>query len=220
MHDPASTNGVPHHADVHSEKKDVDTNPILYFVAGLILSILVAMAGLWGLVHLLNANARATANKAGTLPLAEQERSAFREQKQSQVSQPLPEDRLNRWRDSNESTGSVPNSGLAPLPRPEGFDIQNPEHTVGRLYESTAVEQRRAQEQWLNSAGSYDVVIKPRGKAAYTERRERMPIEDAMKRVAGKLPHRDMAVPEEEWLQAPTRASSGRQPASGAGGAP
>ena len=38
----------------------------------------------------------------------------------------------------------------------------------------------------------------------------------AMKRVAGKVPARAVEAPEEEWLQSPSRASSGRVPAGGA----
>src|SRR5262245_7244196 len=128
---PPSGNGVPRHPDVRVEPKDVETGGVLWFLVGLTVIMLVSVVGLWGL--LLWLDARAEAEKPKALPLAEQEQSEFRERTHAPVMLPLPEDKLNRWSDVNEAQPGSPRSRLAELPRIEGIDIKNPEHTTGRL---------------------------------------------------------------------------------------
>jgi hypothetical protein len=214
---PPSGNGVPRHPDVHVEPKDVAAGGVLGFIAGVAILLAVSMAGLFVLLVWLNV--RTAGEKPGALPLASQEQREFRERTKAPVPQPLPEEKTGRWRDANEAEQGNPRSRLTDLPRLEGIDILHPEHTTGRLYESTAVEQRRRQEEWLNGGGEYRVLIDGKEQAT----RRRVPITEAMERLAKAKVGRTGPVPEEEWLRAPTRASSGRVGAAGTngtGGAP
>jgi hypothetical protein len=208
MTEHASGNGVPHHPDVHVEAKDVDARGVIWFNVILGCVLIATAGGMWGLLVWLNH--RAAEEHGPGSPLAEQEHRDFRQRTQAPVPQPLPEQQTERWPPRETNVGQA-RSGLAPLPRLEGIDIEHPEHTIGRLYDSTAVEQRKREEAWLHSSGDYKLSGMPGG----PQQRHRIPIDEAMKRLANRLPAQSGTVPEEGWLQAPTRHSSGRVPAAG-----
>jgi hypothetical protein len=96
-------------------------------------------------------------------------------------------------------------SGFDPNPRLDGLNVPSLEHDVGRIRPGTAQEQAAEQEKHLAEAGWLD---RDRGVV-------HMPIEQAMKKLAGKLPARADGVAADEFLQAPTRSSSGRLPRGG-----
>jgi hypothetical protein len=87
-------------------------------------------------------------------------------------------------------------------PRLEGIDLLHPDHDVGRIHDrGTAQQQVNDQEAKLRSYGWID-------RKAGTVR---IPIEEAMKKVAGNLPSRPGSTTE-EFYQAPSASSSGRMP--------
>jgi hypothetical protein len=92
-------------------------------------------------------------------------------------------------------------SGIDPKPPLEGFDPSSPAHDIGRIRPGTAQQQQKEEEDHLKSTGWVD-----RKKGIV-----HIPIEQAMKKVAGELKARD-GTAEDEFLQAPSRSSSGREP--------
>ena len=165
------TNGFAENETVAFEHSDVDTRVILWFVAGLAVSLAAVMGVIWfGFLFLLRTE---NAEKKSGYQLAEQYRS----------SRPNVEDRL------PEGT-----------PRLEGMAVDQPGgHTIGRMYPSTARIMAEREEEILDSAGWAEP-----GKVA------RIPIQDAMKRLAKKGPE-----PKTDYQQMPNGTSSGRAPNGG-----
>ena len=96
-------------------------------------------------------------------------------------------------------------SGIDPNPRLEGLDPSSPDHDSGRIRVGTAKEQAADEEAYLRGSGWLD-----RDKGVV-----HIPIDQAMHKLAGKLPARVDGVAENEFLQAPSRSSSGREPRGG-----
>jgi hypothetical protein len=120
------------------------------------------------------------------------------------------------WPNSADRAGSQPytrpnplepgseRSGIDPNPPLEGLDPSSPARDIGRIRPGTAQEQQKEEEDFLKSTGWVD---RKNGVV-------HMPIEQAMKKVAGELKARE-GTAEEEFLQAPSRSSSGREPRGG-----
>ncbi|MBY0528250.1 MAG: hypothetical protein K2R98_32975 [Gemmataceae bacterium] len=95
-------------------------------------------------------------------------------------------------------------SGLPPSPRLEGIDLERSEHDVGRTWEVPARQQVAQEEAHLQRYGWVD---RPGGRVS-------IPIDEAMKIVAGRLGSGGKAVVD-EFQQSPSRSSSGQQPRGG-----
>jgi hypothetical protein len=93
---------------------------------------------------------------------------------------------------------------LPPEPRLEGLDLERSGHDIGRMWVEPARRQAEAEEAYLRSYGWVS------GEPG----RVHIPIEEAMKRLAGRLPARP-GVPVDEFLEAPSRSSSGQRPRGG-----
>jgi hypothetical protein len=97
---------------------------------------------------------------------------------------------------------------LPPEPRLEGFPLDNPSHSVGPLRPGSAAVQVVNEEDQLRQYGWVDE------KAGVV----RIPVEQAMKLLANKLPARPSSDSPHEGdkdLDAPSAASSGRMPRGG-----
>jgi len=98
----------------------------------------------------------------------------------------------------------TPAQRLPPSPRLEGVGGTGPEHSVGRNKPGAAVVQAQAEAVALSSYAWRD-----------GEKAARIPIRDAMTRLAGKLPARQDARPAREFFEEPSRSSSGRRSRGG-----
>jgi hypothetical protein len=187
---PHEVNG-PVNPSVRYEHTDVNTRGVLWFVVALAAGIIIVMLVLWGLFHLFLR--REAAQKKSDYPLAVQQRGQ----------QPLPEQ-------------------LPPSPRLEGLSVKGLEMPPGRVYQPDASVQHdigrvrassanvlyRQQERELNG---YGWVRGEKDKVAH------IPIEEAMKRLADKLPARkgEKTDKRNEFLGEPSGTSSGRVPREG-----
>jgi hypothetical protein len=186
---PHAVNGVAN-PNVRHERTDVDTRAVLWFVAGLAGSLAAVMLALWGLFALLLRNE--AREKTSDDPRAVEQRNL-----------PLAE-------------------RLPPAPRLEGVSVQGLEqptgriyppdldaqHDVGRIRASSAKVLYDQQERELNGLGW---IPGAKGQVAH------IPIEQAMRQLAGKLPARagSKARERSEFLDEPTGSSSGRVPRGG-----
>ncbi len=187
--EPHAVNGELRNPDVRHEATDVDTRAVLWFVAALAVGIVVVMVILWLLFRLFLGEE--TAKKRSTYPLAEEQRQAI-------GGEPLPPKPLLE--------------GLGPVTRERNIgqmrttDIQA-SHDVGRHRPSSARVANAEQEQDLAGYGWSD--------DKHTA--GRIPIDEAMRRLADKLPARkaDNPRPADEYLEQPSGPSSGRVPRGG-----
>jgi hypothetical protein len=185
--EPYLVNGAPRNPDVARERTDVDTRAVLWFVGGLGVSLVVVMLALWAMFTLLFDQEKAA--KKSRLPLAVEQRE-----------------------------GQSPEQRLPPAPRlegvvPSGQDIEvgriltnvaRTEHSVGRVRPGAAEDLYRPQELRLSTYGW----VEP-------EKVAHIPIEAAIKRLAGKLPARKDGKPGDERSGQPGQTSSGRVPQGG-----
>jgi hypothetical protein len=189
---PHEVNGAPRNPDVFHERTDVDTRAVVWSVTALGVSLVVVMLLLWGMFALfLNAE---NAQKRSSFPVAVQ----VREQQTDEQRLP-PQPRLE---------GIGPPGTDINIGRLRPIDIK-PQHDVGRVRPSAAAVLYEAQEQAL---GTYAWVE--------ADRVARIPIEEAMKRLAGKLPARKdgrgtRSRVGDEYLEQPSQSSSGRVPRGG-----
>jgi hypothetical protein len=210
---------APHHPEIRFEPTDVDDRGVYWFIVILVVSLVVFSVGLWGLVWWFNHDqARA---KKSRYPLLTEERQRWREQNDNAVTQPFLDQKRDRWRTTPEPRGEdADRSRLARLPRLEGIDIERPEHTIGRLYDSTAREQYQREEERLGNKGplkGYGWVRPPRW---YRRGVAHIPVEEALAQLVkmgnkGPLKGRPGPAPEDEFLRSPSRASGGVVPRSG-----
>jgi hypothetical protein len=171
---------------VSYELSDVHYRDVLLFGAGLGLLIVFCAALIWLLLfHIYGPNAIA-ANSA-----PQPWKAANGQPPRQPTPPPFP--------DLGE-----PISGLDPKPRLEGEDLASPHREGKPLRTGTARQQAAEEEAYLDSLGWID---KEKGVV-------HMGIAEAMKKVAGKLPARQSEV-QDEFLQAPSNSSSGREPRGG-----
>jgi hypothetical protein len=185
---PHQVNGEPRNPDVHFEHTDVNSRAVIWFVVGLAAGLAVVMLILWGLFNLFMRSEEA--RKKSTFPMAVEER------KQLQLEQRLPpHPRL-------EGLGPVgPDREVGRMP---STDIQ-PQSDVGRIRPSGAAVLYREQDARLATYGWVDEKDK---KTAH------VPIEVAIRMLAGKLPARKGEdVPKEQGP--PSQTNSGRPSAEG-----
>jgi hypothetical protein len=201
---------APHHPEVRFEPTDVDDRGVYWFIAVLVVCLAVFSVGLWGLVWWFNSD-QAKAKKS-RYPMRAEEREHWRQQNDNAVTQPFLDQKRDRWRTTPEPRGEdADRSRLTRLPRLEGIDIERPEHTIGRLYDSTAREQYQREEERLNAPPGW--VDREKGVA-------HIPVEEAMAQLVkmgnkGPLKGRPGPAPESEFLREPSRASGGVVPRSG-----
>jgi hypothetical protein len=180
-HPPADN---PVNPAVRYERTDASFKDVLTFGVGLAVICVACAALLWGLF--VYAIYHENAVKKSDLPW---------DPEQQRGSAQLP-----RTRPGPLEPGT-PQSGLDPKPRLEKLPDEPPYET-DRTRPGTAQQQRKEEEDYLNSTGWVD---RKNGVV-------HIPIEQAMAKVAGQLPVRKgPGSATDEYYQAPSRSSSGRE---------
>jgi hypothetical protein len=203
-HTPEAT---PEHA-VRYEHEDIKAGPIVWFLVGLVIVTALIFVGILGMMYFFNDIEMKS--KKSTWEQAANSRWKKDEERQ-ELSMPVGpgtiagDEKRNRFRgEPGSDTPPRNRSSIGYTPRLEGIDLHNPddpdwlpEHTTGRIHPSTAAEQRKREDAYLDSWSKYT----PEGKPTH------VPIEVAMQRLAvkGTAP-----LLTDEWQNAPGRPSSGR----------
>jgi len=178
----------PTNPSVRYESTDARFGAVLRFGVGLVLLMVASSAFVWLLLFRFYAPNAAAAN---TAPMPWRAETDKPHQPRQLAPPPFPD-------------LGQPVSGLDPKPRLEGEDLAIPRADGKRLRSGTARQQVAEEEAYLASLGWID---KEKGVV-------HIPIAEAMRKVVGKLPARQAEV-QTEFLQAPSQASSGREPRGG-----
>jgi hypothetical protein len=195
-HGSPASGAEPGHAVVY-EREDITAGPVLWFMLILVVTTALTFVGILGMVIFLNDREKQI--KKSSWDLSD---SQHRKDEESKVHSmpigPMPgDDKRNRFRVPPDEEPRNNRSGIGFTPRLEGIDLDNlPEHTTGRIHASTAFEQIKRENSYLDSWSKYSD-----GQPTH------VPISVAMKRlaVAPSAP-----LPPDEWQTAPSRSSSGR----------
>jgi hypothetical protein len=183
-HPPPTANGAPTHTEVRFEESDFSFRSVLVFGVGLALAIVVVSAGLWLYIESTGAPGR-QAEAPKPPPLVDEAGSSEA-----------------RWRAERKNLGrGDPTSGLPPRPTLEALDdaafspdgdeplMRSPIRKEDPTAPKAAIDERRSipigrqiadEESWLRSYGW----VGDKKETAH------IPIDEAMKRVAGQLPTR------------------------------
>jgi hypothetical protein len=176
----------PRHPAVHYEPTDFNLQSVLVFYLGLAFSLVIIGVGLWLYVLYL----------AGLEANAKRSDSPWTMEENHTISP------LDRSRETRREEAGGEQSRLPSLPSLDGFD--KVDQNAGRMRPSTIREQYQQDEEYLSRYGWVD------RKAEVVH----IPIEEAMKKLAGRLPARN-GKDVDEFLEAPSRSSSGRVPRGG-----
>jgi hypothetical protein len=187
MSDTAPLPEEPRNASVRSEPTDFSFRSVMTFFGGLAISLLLVGAGSWGMVVYLTGRA-AQQKRSDSLWTAE-ESAAFR---------------ARSGRDSRRENLSDDRSRLPSLPRLEGIEREPFGRELVPAYPGSVQEQMQEEDKRL---AGYGWVNREEGIV-------HIPVEEAMKKLAGHLPARN-GKDVNEFLDAPSRSSSGQVPRGG-----
>jgi hypothetical protein len=185
---PHQVDGQPRNPDVAYEHTDVDSRVVIWFVAGLAIALAVILLVLWGMFrHFLGAE---DARKKSTLPMAVETRGQL-----------------------------LPDQNLPPKPRLEGLGEIGPDRNIGRMRTTDISPQHDVGR--FRPGGSdvldqeQDAILSSYGWVDGNEKKvARIPIEEAIARLADKLPARKGDGVRND-TGPPSRSSSGRVPREG-----
>jgi hypothetical protein len=192
----------PAHAVVF-EREDIKAGPVLWFMLILVVVTALTFVGILGMMNFLNNREQQIKKSPWDLSDSQQRKDEDRRVHSMPIG-PMPgDDNRNRFRVSPDEQPRNNRSGIGYTPRLEGIDLNNPddpngkpEHTTGRIHPSTAAEQVKRENTYLDSWSKYSD-----GQPTH------VPISVAMQRLAvapsGPLPPA-------EWQTAPSVSSSGR----------
>jgi hypothetical protein len=178
----------PKHPSVRSEPTDLSIRSVMAFLAGLAVSLVLIGAGSWGMVVYLTGR-EAEQKRSDSLWKAKDQGggSAFNVNRETRREE-LGEDR----------------SRLPSLPRLEGIEREPFGRELVPPHPGSVQEQMKEEDERL---AGYGWVNREKGIV-------HIPIEEAMKKLAGRLPARD-GNDINEFLDAPSRSSSGTLPRGG-----
>ena len=178
----------PTHPSVRSEPTDLSFRGVMGFLAGLAIILVLIGAGAWGMVVYLTGRD------------AEQKRSDSLWTTQDQGSGSL----FNGSRETRREDLGEDRSRLPSLPRLEGIEREPFGRELVPAYPGSVQEEMKEEDKRL---AGYGWVNREQGIV-------HIPIEEAMKKLAGRLPARD-GKDVNEFLDAPSRSSSGTFPRGG-----
>jgi hypothetical protein len=177
----------PKHPSVRSEPTDLSFRSVMMFLASLALGLVLVGAGTWGMVVYF-AGREADKKRSDSLWTGEDPRASSFNVSPETRREYLGEDK----------------SRLPSLPRLEGIEREPFGRELVPAYPGTVQEQIKEEDERLDG---YGWVNREKGIV-------HIPIEGAMKKLAGHLPARD-GKDVNEFLDAPGRSSSGQVPRGG-----
>jgi hypothetical protein len=199
---PTSTPGTsePLNPQVRFERSDADANGVYIFAAGLVALIMLSSVGMLFLMWGLAAQQKEEKKPQDYWTTHAPEKVGSFPRKQEQPTE--KDSKLDR----------DPHSRLVPLPYLEKVELESMDQDAGRVRELTIQQQILEEEGRLASYGWQP------GSGQGEQRIVYVPIEEAMKRLAKKLPVRKGGKPDDatlEFYRAPSRSSSGQMPRGG-----
>jgi hypothetical protein len=178
----------PRNPSVRSEPTDLNFRSVMTFFASLALGLVLIGAGAWGMVVYLT-NRAAEQKRSDSLWVGEDRNASLR---------------LRGGEEMRREELGYDRSRLPSLPRLEGVETEPFGQELVPAFPGFMQEQVQQENQRLAVFGWVD-----REKGIV-----HIPIEEAMKKLAGRLPARDGA-DVSEFLNSPSRSSSGRVPRGG-----
>jgi hypothetical protein len=178
----------PRNASVRSEPTDLSFRSVMLFFGGLAIGLLLVGAGSWGMIVYLTGR-EAEQKQSDSLWTGEEARAASRP---------------HAGRDTRLEDLGGDRSRLPSLPRLEGIEREPFGGELVPPYPGSVQEQMQEEDKRLASYGWVN-----RDKAIV-----HVPIEEAMKKLAGRLPAHD-GKDVNEFLDTPSRSSSGQVPRGG-----